>query len=83
MVVLKSQSQVRSFVKRQTAFHNKNTTVSHKFCDDPDDPNGYGIEATVSIDGNRVLLSLRHWMSGLNQKNVEYFVIAIIKISTK
>lgn len=82
MIILKSQSQVRSFVKRQKTFHNKHTACTKKFSDDPEDPNCYGIKTSIVIDGKKVLLESWHFCSG-ERGHTTYDVLAIIKILSK
>jgi hypothetical protein len=82
MVILKSKSQVRSFIKRQSAAHRKHTSCINKFSDDPDDPNGSGIFTSIVVDKNKVLLKSVNWISGGPNYTI-WKVIAIIKIFSK
>jgi hypothetical protein len=78
MVILKTRSQVRSFIKRQTKYHNKHTAFYTRFSNDPDDPNGYGIKTSLFIDKNKIVLKKLHYMSGERGHHV-YEVLAKIK----
>ena len=78
MVVLKSESQVRSFVKRQRAYHRENTDISTCF----DDLNYHGIKTNVYVDRNKVLLLKTQHLSG-DRDTYVCDVIAVIKIRIK
>jgi len=76
MVILKTKSQVRSFVKRQTQFHKKYTAYTDYF---DDAGNGTGVKTEVFIDRNRVILRELHWISG-DRGHYKCHVLAKIRL---
>ena len=78
MVVLKSEAEVRSLVKRQRAYHRENTDITTCLCD----INDHGMKTNVYVVRNKVLVLKTQHLSG-DRDTYVCDVIAVIKIRIK
>jgi len=76
MVILKTRSQVRSFIKRQAKFHKVHTECTTLW---DEVGNGSGIRINLFIDKDKVILKELHWCSG-DRGYYKYQVLAKIRI---
>jgi hypothetical protein len=76
MIVLKSESQVKSFIKRQQAKYRK---LSHH---GTDGCNIWGVKSNVFKDCNKIVVLCRYYCSG-NKDVYTCTVIAVVKITNE